>query len=142
MDRKMWGVVLLASGVFCLSGCATTRHNQDFEIQGLKNKVSALEAELSAKDEELNSLKESVVKAPEQPVVANAVEVRPQPKTKDIQLALKNAGYYSGNLNGKMNKQTRRAIKAFQKANNLPTDGKVGKQTWNILADYLNKKVK
>jgi carboxyl-terminal processing protease len=57
-------------------------------------------------------------------------------------MALKNAGYDPGKIDGKMGKQSSEAIKAFQKANNLPVDGKVGKKTWSLLRDYLNKKVK
>jgi peptidoglycan hydrolase-like protein with peptidoglycan-binding domain len=41
-----------------------------------------------------------------------------------------------------MGKQTREAIRSFQRANNLVVDGKVGKKTWEILRGYLDKKVK
>lgn len=61
---------------------------------------------------------------------------------KQIQTALTNAGYFDGVIDGKMGKKTRRAIKAFQKANNLHVDGRVGKNTSEALKGYLNKKVK
>ncbi|MFZ2937989.1 MAG: peptidoglycan-binding domain-containing protein, partial [Candidatus Omnitrophota bacterium] len=38
--------------------------------------------------------------------------------------------------------QTKDAIKAFQQANNLTVDGKVGKKTWDLLKEYLYKKAK
>jgi peptidoglycan hydrolase-like protein with peptidoglycan-binding domain len=41
-----------------------------------------------------------------------------------------------------MGRQTREAIKAFQRAHNLAADGKVGKQTWALLKDYLYQKIK
>ena len=65
-----------------------------------------------------------------------------RPATKDIQRALDNAGFNPGSVDGRMGKQTRNAIKAFQRANNLVADGKVGKQTWDLLSEYLKKKVK
>jgi len=69
-------------------------------------------------------------------------EVKSRPKAKQIQLALKNAGYYSGAIDGKIGKVTKDAIKAFQRANNLIVDGKMGKKTWELLRKYLYLKVK
>ncbi|HQQ06618.1 MAG TPA: peptidoglycan-binding domain-containing protein, partial [Candidatus Omnitrophota bacterium] len=40
---------------------------------------------------------------------------------------------------GKLGKQTRSAIRDFQKANGLTVDGKVGKKTWAQLEPFLNK---
>jgi peptidoglycan hydrolase-like protein with peptidoglycan-binding domain len=142
MGRKVLVLALLAGFGFSLSGCATTRKNNELETQGLRNQVSALESQLRAKDDELNNLKEQAVKAPEEQAVKNAGEIKERPKAKEIQKALKNAGYTIGKIDGKLGKQTREAIKAFQKANNLPVDGKVGKKTWMALKDYLEKKVK
>jgi len=141
MGKRILVLVLLAAAGFSLSGCATARKNNDLELQGLRNQVTALEAQLNAKDEELNNLRVSTVKAPEE-TVKDVNEIKQRPKAKAIQLALRNAGYYSGKIDGKMGRRTTEAIKAFQKANNLPVDGKVGKKTWSFLRDYLNKKVK
>jgi peptidoglycan hydrolase-like protein with peptidoglycan-binding domain len=142
MGKRIMVLVLLAAAGFSLSGCATVRKNGDLEVQGLRNQVAALEAQLSAKDEELNSLRASVVKASEEQSVRDVNEIKQRPKGKEIQIALRNAGYDPGKIDGKLGKQTIEAIKAFQKANNLPADGKVGKKTWSFLRDYLNKKVK
>jgi g-D-glutamyl-meso-diaminopimelate peptidase len=59
-----------------------------------------------------------------------------------IQAALKNAGYFKDQLDGKMGRKTRLAIREFQKANNLHPDGRVGKNTWAVLKEYVDKKVK
>lgn len=143
MVKKVLLLGLAVVFVFSLSGCATMRKNDDLEIQGLRNKVLALETQLREKDDEINSLKESTVKSNEEINVsaAKVVEVK-QPDGKQIQIALKNAGYFEGVIDGKMGKNTRKAIREFQKANNLPVDGKVGKKTWTALKDYLEKKVK
>lgn len=134
-------VVLVA-----LSGCATSAKQKDLEIQRLRNQVSVLQAQLSQKDEEVSSMqatiKPEVVSSPKTVRQKVIGEVKSRPSVKQIQIALKNAGYYSGSADGKMGSQTRDAIKAFQRAHNLLADGRVGKKTWMLLKDYLYKKVK
>ncbi len=55
-----------------------------------------------------------------------------------IQQALQNAGYYRGNLDGKIGPQTRDAIKSFQRDQGLNIDGVVGRQTWTKLKVYIS----
>ena len=57
-------------------------------------------------------------------------------KNKDIQTALKNAGFYNGKIDGSKGRSTKKAIKEFQKANGLRADGVVGKKTWELLGKY------
>lgn len=57
--------------------------------------------------------------------------------TRDIQRALKRAGYYTGRVDGAIGPRTKRAVRAFQKANGLKPDGIVGQQTWAKLQEYL-----
>ena len=59
------------------------------------------------------------------------------PQPKEIQLALKNAGYYTGAIDGKIGSKSSQAIEAFQRANGLVVDGKVGPKTWAVLSKYL-----
>ncbi len=56
-----------------------------------------------------------------------------------IQTALKNAGLYQGNIDGKIGPNTRKAIETFQQNNGLKVDGKVGPKTWAALEAYLNQ---
>ena len=128
--------------IFSLSGCVTTRRNDELMNQGLKNRVMALEEQLSEKDAEINSLKDALAQTESAGSTELASEVKERPSNKQIQVALKNAGYYQGNIDGKIGKNTRQAIKDFQKANDLTADGKVGKKTWSVLKEYLDKKVK
>ena len=60
-----------------------------------------------------------------------------KPTTKDIQTALKNAGFDPGSFDGKMGPRTRQATKDFQKSKGLVPDGAVGPKTWAILNKYL-----
>jgi len=144
MARKVLFLVLAVVFVVSLNGCATTRKNDELLNQGLKNKIIALEESLREKDEEINSLRESLASRSEAPLekISQVKEVKERPSIKQIQRALKNAGYYQGTVDGKMGKNTRQAIRDFQKANNLSADGKVGKKTWDILKNYLEKKTK
>jgi peptidoglycan hydrolase-like protein with peptidoglycan-binding domain len=57
-------------------------------------------------------------------------------KAKLIQIALKKAGFYTGAIDGKIGPKTIKAIKAFQRKNNLKVDGIVGKNTWEKLKVY------
>lgn len=56
---------------------------------------------------------------------------------KQIQAALKVAGFYKGKIDGKVGTQTKKAIKAFQKAHGLKTDGVVGQKTERALREYI-----
>ena len=60
-----------------------------------------------------------------------------QSRDKDIQNALKNAGFYTGAIDGKIGPKTKKAVMEFQKANGLKDDGKVGPKTWAALEKYL-----
>ncbi len=55
-----------------------------------------------------------------------------------IQTALKNAGFYTGKIDGKIGPGSKRAIEAFQTSKGLKVDGKVGPKTWAALEPYLN----
>jgi len=58
---------------------------------------------------------------------------------REIQMALKNAGYYFGNIDGKIGPKSRSAIKDFQRDNMLKVDGIVGRKTKRALVKYLEK---
>ena len=132
-----------------LAGCATARRPKDFEIQGLRNQVSVLESQLQSKDEEINGLKDQLnsqqLRAKEvSPTRRLKVipEAKSRPNIRQIQKALKNAGYNPGTIDGRMGRETKDSIRAFQRANGLRADGKAGKSTWKLLKKYLYQKTK
>ena len=55
-------------------------------------------------------------------------------RTRQVQSALKKAGFYKGDIDGKLGPQTKKAIKAFQKSKGLNPDGVIGVKTWEELA--------
>jgi hypothetical protein len=85
-----------------------------------------------------------VAVAPEQAQIESAELVKAPVSAKtsgsphDIQAALKNAGFYNGNVDGKIGPMTKKAIMEFQKANKLKADGKVGPKTWEALSRHLS----
>jgi murein L,D-transpeptidase YcbB/YkuD len=137
---KILSLIILFIFFISLTGCASLR-KKDLTSQELRNQTQALEAELQKKNEEIALLKEKL-KEKEEISKSSFPEAKRRPSVKQIQLALRNAGYNPGPIDGKMGKQTRQAIKAFQKANGLTPDGKVGRKTWELLRQYLYKKDK
>lgn len=146
MFKRVIGFCFVVVMAISFSGCATFGKKKDLEIQGLKNQVGALESQVQNKDQEISSLKEELDRAVQEKnnfsQNRGIFEAKSRPNNKQIQLALRNAGYNPGKIDGRMGRQTREAIKAFQTANNIPVDGKVGKQTWEALRGTLANKVK
>ena len=52
---------------------------------------------------------------------------------------MKEAGYYTGNVDGRIGPKTKKSIVEFQKAKGLKADGKVGAKTWMELEKYLKQ---
>ena len=69
-----------------------------------------------------------------------AMAADPVQRNKQIQVALKNANLYFGDIDGKAGPLTRKAIEEFQKMKGLTVDGKVGPVTWGELQKYLTVK--
>jgi peptidoglycan hydrolase-like protein with peptidoglycan-binding domain len=119
------------------SGCATMENGQltankpqiQSEISSLQEKTKKLEAENVL-------LKQQLVDALAKIETLEKTEVR-MPTAKEIQTALKNAGFYKGKIDGQIGSQTKEAIKKFQAANNLNSDGVMGSRTWALLLKYL-----
>lgn len=138
---------VVAIFMFLSCGCATARKKESMDVQDLKNQIAVLEAEVKSKDNEIESLRSALSgaevtkgrKASAKKVIG---ELKSRPKTRQIQIALSNAGYNPGPIDGKMGRLTRNAVKEFQSANGLAADGKVGRRTWALLKEYLNKKIK
>ncbi len=148
MKRFGFTVLILAFGVY-LAGCGKKQENPDALLQ----EPISLEALSTTSSGE--QVKAAEVKPAEQAAVSSATELKtaeakpqakleplpPQgpykPAVTEIQSALKNAGFYTGNIDGKMGPMTKKAIESFQKANNLKVDGKVGPKTWAALSKHL-----
>lgn len=124
-------------------GCATARQgNRGLEMQRLQMRVSELEKRLQEKEEEIYGLENELMKTKKTKTAKKTSDENPKTlacTAKNIQTALKNAGFYKGPVDGKIGKGTKRAIKDFQNAHGLSADGVVGKKTWSVLAEYLSR---
>jgi len=144
---KRFGLFVFVLAVaFCITGCS-------------KKTESLEEMQQPMSPEDLNRLStqnESAVPAPageasqaavtptETIPVATELEALPpsgpyKPSANEIQTALKNAGFYTGSIDGKIGPKTKAAIEEFQRSSGLTADGKVGPKTWQALAKYLTQ---
>lgn len=73
----------------------------------------------------------------DQPTKKTSAESGTQLSTRQIQRALKNAGFYKGQIDGKIGSKTKESIARFQKEKGLKADGIAGKRTIAELRKYL-----
>ena len=158
---------ILMGFVMALSGCIATKRSDVVQADS-EMRIAQLERKVYEKDQQIEELQDQVqtlssdkqrssksaaprqeTMKPAMPVVFNQssqeqlqeqqkllirVDVSPQ----DVQTALKNAGYYDGNIDGKIGPRSQKAIMDFQADHNLKSDGIIGKQTWMELQSYLS----
>jgi murein L,D-transpeptidase YcbB/YkuD len=137
-------LVLVLFMAIAAAGCSTMPKKHAEEIAGIKTKVDTLEARVEGvemKQAESDRMVMEQSQMAEERMVTTNFDVKPRAgKSKDrvreIQSALKNAGYYDGAVDGIKGKKTKKAIREFQKANGLTADGIVGKRTWEVLSRY------
>lgn len=137
--------VLLISTTGCASKKKTTR-----QLSALESQVNVLTSELERVDQDLQETRASVQGGSAAPVsryasagvsTSGAVYRTPsgfEVPSMDLQRALKNAGYYKGNVDGKIGSGTKDAIRSFQQDNGLEADGVCGRTTWTKLSTYAN----
>jgi peptidoglycan hydrolase-like protein with peptidoglycan-binding domain len=130
MFARMTLVVLL---VFAIAGCATSSKKQATQSQPI---VTQKNHQQESYSKGYDSWSSDAYEIPEQKTYsASTVQLSP----KQIQRALKSAGYYDGPIDGKIGSKTKAAIIKFQKANGLKADGIVGKRTSTELNRYLSR---
>jgi len=139
---------------FAASGCATT--GSQATVDNLSNRVHLLENTVRSKDKEIDNLQGKIailskdIAQKDKTILELTPATKPTTKTddhlgiirvdatvEDVQKSLKNAGYYTGNIDGKLGPMTISAIADFQTANGLNPDSIIGKKTWEKLINYL-----
>ena len=132
-------LAIICLSIVFTSGCASlSMHEVSSRIDNLdrrltkveEGKISSTGNSSAAQRVETFEVKPSPTKDVSRPISMTA---------KEVQTALKNAGYYSGSIDGKIGPKTKEAIKAFQSENGLKVDGVVGSNTQRLLAEYLLK---
>lgn len=139
MQRPALVGVLVSA--FLVGGCAGPQARQ----------LNQLKSDIGLLDQRVSQLERAGLRSSDwpsdpsvQPAAAGpAAPARPSPSVKpskrEIQQALKNAGFYQGTVDGKIGPMTREAIRQFQQVNGLKMDGVVGRQTWEKLSAYLDQ---
>ncbi|MFA4992883.1 MAG: peptidoglycan-binding domain-containing protein [Candidatus Omnitrophota bacterium] len=117
-----------------LSGCAKNQEAE--ELQPIT--LESLNVSGSPAQEATLPVVPVVTATPAKELVPLPPQGPYKPSNIEIQTALKNAGFYAGNIDGKIGPKSKKAIEDFQSANGLKTDGKVGAKTWDALGKYLN----
>ncbi len=145
----MKNLVLVLVVVFALTsfiGCNKKKKEEAADLNGVVTENVVSLTDNAAGNADTNSVPVVVENASaasgdvnEPAMVSGPSDVTGKPTPKEIQQALKNAGVYDGNVDGKIGPKTKKAIEAFQKQNGLKADGKVGRKTWKALSVYLNK---
>lgn len=137
MRVKLFLVIALA---FLITGCATGRVPLETKLTMLEDKVNSLQERLSDIEEGKTKTIEPVSSIEtETPDISLSSSENRMLTKKEIQMALKNAGFYHGEIDGKIGKETKNAMREFQKANGLKTDGILGKKTTILLLKYLKQ---
>ena len=139
MKKTSFIILALAIGV-CLWGCSKKEPSEESAQEPMSmESMSTVNVTTPAQAPEVKVTEvkapAAVVEAPKAEVTATAKGI---PTPIEIQTALKNAGLYTGEIDGKIGPKTKRAIEAFQKENGLKADGKVGSKTWEALSKNLN----
>ncbi len=77
------------------------------------------------------------VSAPVRKSAAGGNHIRVPVPARTVQAALKEAGFYSGALDGKVGRGTIAGITAFQRSQGIKADGIVGRVTWQHLQAFV-----
>jgi len=136
---KRWlGFALVALMFAALSGCGKKQESEELQPITMESLSTVPGSTQVAPDLKAQETKTPIVTTS---AAKELVPLPPQgpyrPTGIEIQTALKHAGFYTGNIDGKLGSKSKKAIEDFQKANGLKADGKVGPKTWEALGKYL-----
>jgi peptidoglycan hydrolase-like protein with peptidoglycan-binding domain len=144
--KKIFVIVAVAVFSFYMFGCGkkqAAEEEQPMSMEALSTLSTTTQAPATTEPTKTVASKSQMIQA--QPLSAAPSNLEPlppagpyKPTGEEIQTALKNANFYTGAIDGKIGPMTKKAIKAFQAANNLQADGKIGPKTWAALGKYLN----
>ncbi|MHB8155522.1 MAG: peptidoglycan-binding domain-containing protein [Candidatus Omnitrophota bacterium] len=116
-----------------------TALNQEKEVLQHEQKIGEPaekvipEASVTVNSVGLGSTKENVEKKTEPQVEIIGYRLKTKDRIRQIQIALKKAGFYQGEIDSKIGSKTKKAIIDFQRSKKLKPDGVIGLKTWEEL---------
>jgi len=123
--------------IFMLGGCATGTEKHATQSQPPAYAKSQQIYQQEMLDQSYDNEESWSSEVYDQPAKKTSAGVGKRLSTKQIQQALKKAGFYKGEIDGRAGPKTKEAIMKFQKARGLKVDGVVGKRTSAELRKYL-----
>lgn len=134
--KRLLSFAVVVLVLVALSGCGKRQEMEELQpitMESLSTVTGSTVAVPDFKDQEIKATA---------PVTKESFPLPPQgpykPSANEIQIALKNAGFYTGSVDGKIGPKSKKAIEDFQSANGLKVDGKVGAKTWEAMGKYLS----
>lgn len=123
--------------IFMLAGCATGAKKQAAQSQQPTYAKSQQTYQREMLDRSYDNEGSWSSESYGQSEKKTSFESGEQLSIRQIQRALKKAGFYKGKIDGKAGPKTKEAVMKFQKARGLKADGVVGKKTSLELRKYL-----
>jgi len=140
MKKSVFIILVLIAAIY-FTGCAKKETTEELQEPMSMEALSNISVSTPTAPEVKATAPKTQVTQPA-PVAAGLEPLPPagtaKPTAIEIQTALKNAGFYTAAIDGKIGSLTKKAVEEFQKANGLKIDGKVGPKTWEVLSKYLN----
>ncbi len=133
------GIITAGIAVSALSGCGTVPKKFKEEVGNLGGRVTTLESRVEGvetRQSNLESAAQERVQTSRTNITVKEKPLASRSGVKEIQACLKSAGLYNGKIDGVKGRATRKAIREFQRANNLKADGVVGPKTLEALSKY------
>ncbi len=128
----MKNTLYIVAALILISGCASTAKKQISPTPPAPvSDAYDLSSPSSMNDTDMTAIETSTAQ----------VSLKREPLSlskKEIQTILKKTGFYSGPIDGIFGPQSRKAIKAFQKAKGLQVDGLCGMKTRELMLPYLD----
>lgn len=139
---KKLGLLALAV-CFLLTGCSSGKEARVAELESknleIESRLESMEQRLTALEVYYQDLAKVRTAKPAEAAPVDTKTAVSAMTDSDVQVALKNAGFYTGTVDGLLGPGTANAIKEFQKANGLTADGIAGDKTKTLLIKYLKK---
>ena len=144
MNRAIF--LLVVTLLIFSSGCGQKAEQQTFEetLPGEAMQTQQPQGQVSVvtpteQPQTVEKAPASTVTISETTAVSEVTPTFVKPTVKEVQQALKNAGFYQGNIDGIAGPGTKKAIEDFQAQKSLNVDGKVGPKTWAQLQPFLSQ---